>query len=54
MNDDDKFYSEIIEGVLDCSYAFYEMTTKVFIPFEINDQPDASLFDVDPDIQFYL
>ena len=21
---------------------------------EINDQPDASLFDVDPDIQFYL
>ena len=54
INDCDEFYYEIIEVVLDCSYKFYKRNTKVIIPFEIKDQPDASLFDVGPYMQFYL
>ena len=30
------------------------MNKKVFIPFEINDQSDTPLTEIDPDLQFYL
>ena len=54
IDDDDEFYSVIIEGVLGYSYQFQEMNKKVFIPFEINDQSDTPLTEIDPDLQFYL
>ena len=42
-----------MEGVLGYSYKFHEMNQKVFIPFEINDQSDTPLTEIDPDMQFY-
>ena len=54
MDDDAEFYSVIIEGVLGYSYQFQEMNKKVFMPFEINDQSDTPLTEIDPDLQFYL
>ena len=53
-DDDDEFYSVIMEGVLGYSYNFHEMNQKVFIPFEINYQSDTPLTEIDPDMQFYL
>ena len=47
-------YSVIMEGVLGYPYNFYEMNQKAFIPFEINDQSDTPLTEIDPDMQFYL
>ena len=43
-----------MKGVLGYSYKFHEMNQKVFIPFEINDQPDTPLAEIDPDMQYYL
>ena len=54
IDDDDEFYSVIIEGALGYSYQFQEMNKKMFIPFEINDQSDTPLTEIDPDLQFYL
>ena len=53
-DDDDEFYSAVIEGMLDCSFRFQEINNKVLIPFEINDtQHEMPMNEIDPDIQFY-
>ena len=53
MDDDDDFYSAVLEGLLDFPFDFHEMNNKVFIPFEINKSIDTPLTEMDPDIQFY-
>ena len=40
--------------MLDCPFNVHEMSKKVFIPFEINDESDTPLTEIDPDMQFYL
>ena len=52
-DDDDSFYTAVIEGMLDCSYHFHEMNNKVFMPFEINEGFDTPFSEIDPDFQFY-
>ena len=52
-DDDDSFYTAVIEGMLDCSYHFHEMNNKVFMPFEINEGSDTPFSEIDPDFQFY-
>ena len=53
FDDDDDFYSAVIEGMLDCSFRLHEINSKVFTPFEINDSIDTPFSDIDPDYQYY-
>ena len=53
-DDNNEFYSTILEGMLDCPFNVHEMSKKVFIPFEINDEFDTPLTEIDPHMQFYL
>ena len=52
--DDDDFYCAISEGISECGFRLHEIIKKVFIPFEINDSPNTPLFEIDPDIQYYM
>ena len=54
IDDDNEIYFTILEGMLDCPFNVHEMSKKVFIPFEINDEFDTPLTEIDPDMQFYL
>ena len=54
IDDDNEFYSAILEGILDHPFNVHEMSKKVFVPFEINDEFDFPLTEIDPDMQFYL
>ena len=54
IDDDTKFYTAIMEGMLDCPFNLHEINNKVFVPFEINDEFDTPLAERDPDMQFYL
>ena len=51
VDDDDVFIEAVIEASLDCSYRIHEINTKIFVPFEIND--DSPIHERDPDLQFY-
>ena len=53
FDDDDYFYSAVIEGMLDCSFRLKEINSKIFTPFEINDSFDTPFADIDPDFQYY-
>ena len=53
FDDDDDFYSAVIEGMLDCSFRLQEINNKIFTPFEINDSFDTPFADIDPDNQYY-
>ena len=53
FNDDDDFYSALIEGMLDCSFGLHEINNKVFTPFEVNDSFDTPFSEIDPDYQYY-
>ena len=54
IDDDNDFYTAIMEEMSDWSYDFHEINSKVFVPFEINEQFDTPLIEIDPDMQFYL
>ena len=54
IDDDNEFYSTILEGILDCPFNVHEISKKVFIPIEINDEFDTPLTEIGPDMQFYL
>ena len=47
--DIDDFYYASSEGISKC-----EINKKVFIPFEMNDSPNTPLFEIDPDMQYYI
>ena len=53
FDDDDDFYSAVIEGMLDCPFRLHEINSKVFTPFEINDSFDTPFSEIDPDYQYY-
>ena len=53
FDDDDDFYSAVIEGMLDCSFRLHEINSKIFTPFEINDTVDTPFSDIDPEYQYY-
>ena len=53
FDDDDDFYSAVIECKLDCSFRLYEINNKIFTPFEINDSFDTPFADINPDYQYY-
>ena len=46
FDDDDDFYSAVIEGMLDCSFRLHEINSKIFTPFEINDTVDTLFSDI--------
>ena len=46
FDDDDNFYSAVIEGMLDCSFRLQEINNKIFTPFEINDSFDTHFADI--------
>ena len=54
IDDDNEFYSAILEGMLDLPFNVHDMSKKVFVPFEINDEFDTPLSEIDPDMQLYL
>ena len=49
IEDNQAFFSVIMECVSDYPFQFHEMNTKVIVPFEINESTN----EMDPDIQFY-
>ena len=51
VDDNDVFIETVIEASLDCSYRIHGINTKIFVPFEIND--DGPFHERDPDLQFY-
>ena len=51
VDDNDVFIETVIEASLDCNYRIHEINTKIFVPFEIND--DSPFHERDPDLQFY-
>ena len=53
FDDDDDFYSAVIEGMLYCSFRLHEINSKVFTPFEINYSFDTPFSEIDPDYQYY-
>ena len=53
MDDDDDFYSAVLEGLQNFPFNFHEKNNKVPIFFEINDSIDTPLAEMYPDIQFY-
>ena len=48
IDDDNAFDSGTMEGILDCSFKFHEMSKKALIPFEINDEFDTPPIEMDP------
>ena len=53
FDDDDDFYSTVIECKLDCSFRLHEINNKIFTPFEINDSFDTPFAYIYPDYQYY-
>ena len=53
IDDDNEFYSAILEGMSDRPFNVHEMSKKVFVPFETNDEFDTPLTEIDPDMQFF-
>ena len=53
IEDNQEFFSVIMECVSDYPFQFHEMNTKVFVPFEINESTNTPFNEMDPDIQFY-
>ena len=54
IDDDNEFYSAILEEMLDLPFNVHDISKKIFVPFEINDEFDTPLTEIDPDMQFYL
>ena len=52
-DEDEEFYHAIIECQLDCTFRLHEINSKIFFPFEINQDVDTYLGETDPDLQFY-
>ena len=52
--DYDDSYCAISDGISECGLRLHEINKKVFIPFQINDSPSTPLFEIDPDMQYYL
>ena len=42
-----------MEQRLNCSFRFHEMNSRVFVPFEINQESNTPVTEIDPDLQFY-
>ena len=42
-----------MEQGLNCSFSFHEMNCGVFVPFEINQESDTQVSEIDPNHQFY-
>ena len=42
-----------MEQRLNCSFRFHEMNSRVFVPFEINQDSNTPFTEIDPDLQFY-
>ena len=54
FHDNEDFYGAILEELLDCSYQYHIINQRIFNPFEVNDDHEYPLTEIDPDIQFYL
>ena len=42
-----------MEQRLNFSFQFHEMNSRVFVPFEINQELNTPVSEIDPDLQFY-
>ena len=53
IEDNQEFFSVIMEWVSDYPFQCHEMNTKVFVPFDINGTTNTPFNEMDVDIQFY-
>ena len=53
FDEDEDFFVEVMEQRLNCSFRFHEMNSRVFVPFEINQDSNTPFSEIDPDHQFY-
>ena len=53
FDEDEEFFGAIVEQRLNCSFQFHEMNSRVFVPFEINQELNTPVSEIDPDLQFY-
>ena len=52
-NEDQDFFTAVLEGILDHIFRLHEINSKVFSPFEIIQDLDTPLSEIDPDLQYY-
>ena len=52
-DEDQDFFAAVLEGILDHTFRLHEINSKVFSPFEINQDLDTPLSEIDPDLQYY-
>ena len=50
---DKDFFGAVMEQRLNCSFRFHEMNSRVFVPFEINQDSNTQFTEIGPDLQFY-
>ena len=53
FDEDEDFFGAVMEQRLNCSFRFHEMNSKVFVSFEINQESNTPVSEIDPDLQFY-
>ena len=53
FDEDEDFFGAVMEQRLNCSYRFHEMNSRVFVPFEINQDSNTPFTKIDQDLQFY-
>ena len=49
IDEDEDFFSAVMEQRLNCSFRFHEMNSRVFVPFEINQDSNTPFTEIDPD-----
>ena len=54
IDNDEDFYSTIMEGVIECPYRLHEISNKVFLPFEINDSYTSMNFTANMKCDYYF
>ena len=47
------FFAAVLQGILDHTFRLHEINSKIFSPFEINQDLDTPLSEIDPDLQYY-
>ena len=54
IDDEGEFHAAIAECFFSSSAVYKDIDEMIFNPFEINDQVDTPLTEIDPDLQFYV
>ena len=54
FDEDEELFGAVVEQRLSCSFQLHKMNSRVFVPFEINQELNTRVSDFDPDLQLYI